>query len=75
VKRLVTDLLTDLRGITSLTMTLFGLLLLGEALFSTTAADLARTGGLRLNLWTGIALLVVGALFAVAALRSRSGDE
>jgi len=62
---------TDLRGIIAITMTLFGILLLGEALFSTTAQDLAKTGGLRLNLWTGIALVVVGVLFGLAAARSR----
>ncbi|WP_432561829.1 hypothetical protein [Kineococcus sp. SYSU DK003] len=66
---------TDLRGISAVTMFLFGLLLLGQGLFGTTEEDLAKTGGIALNLWTGAALLVVGLVFAVAAARSTRGSR
>lgn len=69
MKRLL-RFLTDLRGITALTLFLFGILLLGQGIFATTAEDLAKTGGIHLNTWTGAVLVAVAGLFALAAGRS-----
>jgi hypothetical protein len=70
VKRLV-RFLTDLRGVTAVTLFVFGVLLLGQGIFGTTEADLAKTGGIHLNTWTGAVLVVVAGLFALGAGRSR----
>lgn len=67
--------LMDLRGMASVLFAVFGILLLIEAATGTTAAALAKAGGLHLNLWTGIALLVVSGLFALWARRGLAQES
>lgn len=67
--------LMDLRGMASMLFAVFGALLLIEAATGTTAAALAKAGGLHLNLWTGIALLIVSGLFALWARRGLAQES
>ncbi len=53
----------DIRTFIAMLIGLYGLVLVVTGLVSTSAADLEKAGGVNVNLWTGIGLLVVGALF------------
>lgn len=58
--------LFDLRNVIALLFGVYGVVLVVMGIVSGNAPDnLAKTGGSNLNLETGIAMLVVGALFAV----------
>ncbi|GAB2487663.1 hypothetical protein GCM10027030_22240 [Luteococcus sediminum] len=64
----------DIRTMIGLLMGLYGLLLTGMGLFSHVPLD--KTGGINANLWAGIALLGVGAVFLTwARLRPVVVDE
>ena len=52
----------DIRNIIGLLLGIYGLILLLAGLFGGSGDD-AKTGGVNANLWTGVALLVVGAAF------------
>ena len=52
----------DLRRILGALFLLYGVLTTVVGI-AQPAADVAKTGGIAINLWTGIAMLVVGALF------------
>jgi hypothetical protein len=52
----------DIRNIIGLLMGVYGVILLLAGLFGG-AGDEGKTGGVNANLWTGIALLVVGGAF------------
>jgi hypothetical protein len=54
----------DLRRILGALFLLYGLVITVVGLVQT-PVDLRKTGGIAINLWTGIALLVVGGLFLV----------
>jgi xanthine/uracil/vitamin C permease (AzgA family) len=58
----------DIRLIIALLLGVYGLVLLIMGLFFVTDADIEKAAGVNVNLWTGIAMLVVGALFALWAL-------
>jgi hypothetical protein len=61
--------LFDLRSVIALLFGVYGIVLLIMGLVSgNDPANLAKTGGSNLNLETGIAMLVVGALFVVWTL-------
>jgi uncharacterized membrane protein len=61
--------LFDLRAIIAFLFAIYGVVLTVMG-FSTSQADLDRAGGLNLNLWSGIVMLVVAALFGTwVALR------
>lgn len=61
--------LFDLRSVIALLFGVYGIVLLIMGLVSgNDPANLAKTGGSNLNLETGIAMLVVGALFLVWTL-------
>ena len=56
----------DIRNIIGLLMGLYGVILTLAGLFGG-AGDDAKTGGVNANLWTGMALVVVGAAFLLWA--------
>ena len=67
--RPVLDILFDIRSVIGGLFLVYGVVCLVFGLVSYTAADAAKTGGVNLNLWTGIGMLVLGAGFVVWALR------
>lgn len=58
--------LFDLRFLIGGLFTLYGLMVGGAGLFNS-AADLRKSDGMRINLWTGIGMLVLGLLFLLWA--------
>jgi hypothetical protein len=60
----------DVRNFIGGLLGLYGLILLPTGLFATDDAALAKADGLNVNVWTGVALLIAGAVFiAWARLR------
>lgn len=57
--------LFDLRTVIAILFGSFGIILVIVALATTTQAQLDKAGGIHLNLWTGIAMLALAAVFAV----------
>ncbi|GAA2544175.1 hypothetical protein [Pseudonocardia hydrocarbonoxydans] len=55
--------LFDLRTVIAVLFGAYGVILTLLGAFGTSAEDLAKAGGVHLNLWTGIGMLVVAALF------------
>ncbi len=51
----------DVRNIIGILMAVYGVILLAMALFGDTAPE--KTGGVNANLWAGLALLAVAAVF------------
>jgi drug/metabolite transporter (DMT)-like permease len=60
--------LFDLRWIIAVLFAVYGVVLLVMGIGFESEADRVKTGGLNINLWVGIGMLVVTALFAVWAL-------
>jgi hypothetical protein len=60
-------ILFDLRSVIGLLFVVYGIVLTILGLIGTSAEDLAKAGGLDLNLWTGLVMLVVGIGFYVWA--------
>jgi hypothetical protein len=60
----VASRLFDLRGIIALLFAIYGGVLVIMGFTSTSDADIERAGGINLNLWSGVGMLVVAALFA-----------
>src|SRR5450432_3533109 len=58
--------LFDLRFLIGGLFTLYGLMVGGAGLFDS-ATDLRKSDGMRINLWTGIGMLVLGLLFLLWA--------
>jgi len=58
-------MLFDIRTIVGALMTLYGVILIVTGAVKHGTADLARSGGWNVNLWSGIAMAVVGVLFLV----------
>jgi hypothetical protein len=54
--------LFDLRTIIGALFVLYGVILLIAGLFDS-AEEIARANGIRINIWLGVAMLVLGALF------------
>jgi drug/metabolite transporter (DMT)-like permease len=62
--------LFDLRLVIAMLFAIFGVVLLVVGLGFTEEADLAKADGLNINLWSGVGMVVLSALFAGwAALR------
>jgi hypothetical protein len=59
--------LFDLRNVIALLFLGYGLVLLVVGVADTTEADLAKTGGIHLNTWTGAAMLVTAVVFGLWA--------
>ena len=57
--------LFDLRSVIALLFGVYGLVLTVLGLAATSQADLDKAGGIAINLWTGIAMLVVAAVFVL----------
>lgn len=55
--------LFDLRTVIAVLFGVYGVILTLLGVFGGSAQDLAKTGGIALNLWTGIGMLVVAAAF------------
>lgn len=55
----------DIRIVIAALFGVFGLILTGMGLFGTSDADLQKTDGMNINLWTGIGLLAAALLFAL----------
>ncbi len=60
--------LFDLRFLIGGLFTLYGLMVTGAGLFDS-ATDLKKSGGMRINLWTGLGMLILGLLFLLWAWR------
>ena len=56
-------ILFDLRGVIGLLFTVYGVVLTILGLVGETSEDLAKAGGINLNLWTGLAMLIGGIIF------------
>jgi hypothetical protein len=56
-------MLFDIRTIVGALMTLYGVILIIVGAVKHGAADLARSGGWNVNLWSGVAMAVVGVAF------------
>jgi uncharacterized membrane protein len=57
--------LFDLRTVIAVLFGVYGILLTVMGLFFTSAADLAKAGGIDINLWSGLIMIVVAALFVL----------
>jgi drug/metabolite transporter (DMT)-like permease len=53
----------DIRVFIGSLLGIYGVVLLLTAWFGTSDADLAKAGGLNVNLWTGLGLVVAAAVF------------
>lgn len=53
----------DIRVVIAALFCVFGPILVGMGLFGTSDADLEKTDGMNVNLWTGIGLLAAAAVF------------
>ena len=60
-------ILFDLRSVIGLLFVVYGLILTILGLIGETPADLAKSGGIALNLWTGLVMLAGGIIFYVWA--------
>ncbi|MDY5147615.1 hypothetical protein DDD64_01700 [Actinotignum sanguinis] len=56
--------LFDLRTWIAIMFGVFGIMLAGYGLFFVTEEDLAKAAGINLNLWTGLAMIIVAIFFA-----------
>ena len=63
----LTAILFDLRSVIALLFVVYGLILTILGFVGETPDELAKSGGLALNLWTGLVMLVVGIAFYVWA--------
>ena len=55
--------LFDLRTVIAILFIFYGVILTIMGLFFETPEDIAKAGGLNLNLWSGIVMIIVAALF------------
>ena len=58
----------DIRLIIALLLGVYGLVLTIIGLFFVTDKEIDKSAGVNINLWTGLAMLVVGGLFVLWAL-------
>lgn len=59
--------LFDIRRIIGALLGIYGVVLVVAGIVGTSSADVARSAGVNANLWSGVALLLVAAFFAVWA--------
>ncbi|WP_037570458.1 hypothetical protein [Phaeacidiphilus oryzae] len=59
------EILFDLRVIIAMLFAVYGLVCLICGLVDDSAAELQKTGGIHLNLWAGVGMLIGAALFAL----------
>ena len=58
----------DIRTFIAMLIGIYGIVLVVMGLVSTSDADLTKTGGLNINLWAGIGMVVVAGLFQAWAM-------
>ena len=58
----------DIRTFIALLIGIYGVVLVAMGLFSTSDADLAKADGANVNLWAGLGMVVVAALFQAWAM-------
>jgi len=58
----------DIRTFIALLIGIYGVVLVLMGLFSTSDADLAKADGINVNLWAGLGMVVVAALFQAWAM-------
>ncbi|MDN5893534.1 MAG: hypothetical protein L0H93_05860 [Nocardioides sp.] len=58
----------DIRTFIALLIGIYGVVLVLTAIFSTSDADLDKAGGVNVNLWAGIGMIVAAAAFQAWAL-------
>jgi hypothetical protein len=63
----LTAILFDLRSVIGLLFVVYGIVLTILGIIGESPEQLAKAGGLALNLWTGVVMLVVGIIFYVWA--------
>ncbi len=63
VDRSAVSTLFDLRTVIAILFGTFGIILVIVAFTDTTQAELDKAGGIRINLWTGLAMCVAAGLF------------
>jgi xanthine/uracil/vitamin C permease (AzgA family) len=63
VSRSATATLFDLRSVIALLFVVYGIVLTIRGAAFSTDAEIQKAGGIDINLWTGIAMLVVAAFF------------
>jgi hypothetical protein len=61
----LTAILFDLRGVIGLLFVVYGVVLTILGIVGESPADLAKAGGIDLNLWVGLAMLLGGIIFYV----------
>ncbi|GAA1275159.1 hypothetical protein GCM10009609_42790 [Pseudonocardia aurantiaca] len=59
--------LFDLRTIIALLFAVYGIVLIVQGLFFDSEAEIAKAGGIHINLWSGIGMVVVAVLFVIWA--------
>lgn len=57
----------DIRTFIALLIGIYGVVLVATGLFGTSEEALAKADGLNINLWAGLGMVVVGALFQIWA--------
>ena len=62
-------ILFDLRSVIGLLFVVYGIVLTIVGIIGETPEQIAKSGGLALNLWTGVVMLVVGIIFYIWARR------
>lgn len=67
--------LLDLRFWIAVMFVIFGAMLAVYGAWFVTEEDLAKAAGLNLNLWTGLAMVVVGLLFGARAAFKDHGED
>jgi uncharacterized sodium:solute symporter family permease YidK len=60
--------LFDLRTVIAILFLVYGVVLTVMGFVSDTPEELAKAGGIDINLWSGIVMIVIGALFVAWAL-------
>jgi hypothetical protein len=57
----------DIRSITAVLFAIYGLLLTGVGIASTSPEDIAKAAGININLWLGLGMLLVAVVFGAWA--------
>jgi hypothetical protein len=55
----------DIRSITAVLFAIYGVLLTGVGIASTSPEDIAKAAGININLWLGLGMLLVAVLFGL----------
>jgi drug/metabolite transporter (DMT)-like permease len=67
--------LFDLRTVIAILFGFYGVVLTIMGIFTATPENTAKSGGINLNLWTGIGMLILAAIFVVWARMKPLGAD